>query len=134
MEKMNNAKQYFPWFLLVVLCATFPVIGKTIDDLRRSMIAIIRTQPSITGPYKGEERLPPQAFAAIQLLRKNGSSEYAVSDRVRNTYDYQRITEGAWPIRLLPSAPTTLFLASEPLDEACVKKGQQDGMVLARCR
>ncbi len=131
---MNNSARYLPWILLAVLFAAFPVIGKTIDDLRRSTFVLLRHPISVSGAFIGEERIPPGARAAIQLLREAGVPQYQVSPGVRNTYDYQRITEGAWPIRLAAPSEAEIFLATEALPKHCRRKEQRDGMVLASCR
>lgn len=131
-------RRLFFILILAALLWEFPGIGKTIDDLRRTSVRFVKAVASgEAGKYfqsrAGEEELDPNALGAIYLLRASGFTEYQASEKVRHIYWYQRIVEGAWPIRVVEAASPRVLLTSESLPNNCKKQGEQNGMVLAVC-
>lgn len=131
-------KNIFGVLILATLLGQFPGIGKTIDDLRRTSVRVVKTLISGKAgeyfrPRAGEEEIEGNALGAIRLLRESKSTEYQASERVRRIHWYQRIVEGAWPIRVVESAAVRLFLTAEFLPKNCQKRGEKNGMVLAVC-
>ena len=135
----RSLDRYFPAFIVLILFLQFHNVGKTIDDLRMTTGRFVKTvvrgeAAKFFQPRSGEEVLDEHARAAIALLRQNGVTEYYASPGVETVVWYQRIMEGAWPIRVAASAPVHLYVASEALPRNCTKLGENDGMVLASCR
>ncbi len=134
----RSLDRYFPVFIVLVLFLQFRNVGKTIDDLRRTTVRFVKTVAhgearEFFQPRSGEQVIDKPARAAIELLRENQVTEYQASKGVENVVSYQRIIEGAWPIRVTDSAPVRLLVTSEKTPKNCKKLGEKDGMLLASC-
>ena len=85
-------------------------------------------------PGAGLWVLPESSQEAIAMLRGHGVAQYRLSPGLRADQEgYQRLEEGAWPIRPDSAASWYVALAGETLPAGCELIEAQTAAVLARC-
>jgi glycosyltransferase 2 family protein len=90
-------------------------------------------------PNSGEQVLPPLVRDMLSLLRKRDIQEYALSPQIwADVLWRQRISESAFPKRMMPTARYLLALAGEKLPAKCrpvaFERGfSLEGIKLAAC-
>lgn len=110
---MRRARLLLPLLAL----AFFPVIGKTLDDMRRSFTRgwpeKIEQFHEWEKPFGGERwALPAEVAAAVQLLREEKAETFYYSQRFKEEFE-QRLLETAYPIAPDLSSPLRLQFANE---------------------
>jgi hypothetical protein len=86
--------------------------------------------------HAGEAGLSARVQAMLALLRENRVQAFRYSSAVASDADssvVQRITEGAYPIRVLAGASHMLALAGEALGTRCRLLATRQEVVLAIC-
>jgi hypothetical protein len=131
---MRRFLSFLPVLLLLIV---FPEVGKTLDDVRRSLGRALWGEDrgrwaELGVPRAGEERIPEDARGMIHLLRASECTEYSLSDGWKRRYAYQRIVEGAWPIRHRSEAPCRGVLPEE--SQGCRVRERGAHGVVADCR
>ena len=141
-ELVLSAKARAKWAvpLLAVAALSFLSIGKTVDDLRRSLAKAFRNRAEILVAWRTEhsgeaEVLPHRVQDALALLRQYRVPEYAYSLAWGTPgHPTQRLVEGAFPARPGPTgAPFFLGVKGESLPEACKLVEEKGEVFLARC-
>lgn len=85
-------------------------------------------------PGAGLWVLPESSQQAIAMLQGRGVTQYRLSPGFRSSQeDYQRLEEGAWPIRPDSAAPWYVARAGEALPAGCEIVEAQTAAILARC-
>jgi len=87
-------------------------------------------------PDSGQGVLPPKVLTMISILKENGIESYKLSEEFSNdVVIYQRIVEGAWPIRLEETSPFVLIASDEIVDyQDCMIIEEKEDVVLVNCR
>lgn len=86
-------------------------------------------------PNSGQEVLPANVLTMISLLKENNVESYKLSDKFSSDIvTYQRIVEGAWPIRLENTSTYTLLSVDElSLYKNCVIIEKKEDVILVNC-
>jgi hypothetical protein len=86
-------------------------------------------------PNSGQGVLPPQVLTMISVLKENNVESYKISEKFSNdVVIYQRIIEGAWPIRLENNSPFILISTDEINDyQECITIDKKEEVVLVNC-
>ena len=126
--------------LLAVAALSFLSIGKTVDDLRRSLAKFFRNRAEVVMAWQTEhsgeaEVLPVRVQDALALIRGHKVPEYAYSLGWGTPgHPTQRLVEGAFPARPGPiGAPFYLGVAGEDLPSGCQRVAEKGEVFLARC-
>jgi hypothetical protein len=132
------------WQALVLLAsaaALFLSIGKTTDDLRRSLARAFRQRHEVWAawqiPFSGEkEVLPPGVNEALALMRAHKVSVYSLSPGWKaGRIPVQRLIEGGFPARPVTGvAGYYLGMRGEQLPPSCRVIGIKNEVFLADCR
>lgn len=86
-------------------------------------------------PHSGQGVLPPQVITMISILNENGVESYKLSEKYSaDVVIYQRIVEGAWPIRPDNNSSFTL-IATDEMDnyKDCLTIDKKEDVVLVNC-
>jgi len=124
-------------FLLPIFAlAIFPVIGKTLDDIRRAFTRDLPTKfanlSEWSQPQGGEElALPGEVLNALKLLRQTGAKSFAYSPRFQAGFE-QRLLEAAYPIKPDPGSTWRLQFANEE-SRGCTIKLEAEGVQVVEC-
>ena len=137
-----KGRRYFELIIATIIIFTlFNTL--TLDSLR---ILISSDLPSIQHPKaelsklftpgSGQEVLPPKVLTMLSILKENGIESYRLSDDFSNdVVIYQRIVEGAWPIKLEETSPFVLIAIDERVDyQDCKIIDEKEDVVLVNCR
>lgn len=137
-----KGRRYFELIIATIIIFTlFNTL--TLDSLR---ILISSDLPSIQHPKaelsklftpgSGQEVLPPKVLTMISILKENGIESYRLSDEFSDdVVIYQRIVEGAWPIRLEETSPFVLIAIDERVTyQDCKIIDEKEDVVLVNCR
>lgn len=123
----------------LALFAVIPETGKVLDDVRRSVARAawgedVQRWSELAEAHSGEDRIPGDAREVLGWLRESGVASYELSEGWKKIYAYQRIVEGAWPIRLLDRSEWRVIRESEALPLACreLKRGVHGALVHCR--
>ena len=86
-------------------------------------------------PNSGQGVLPPQVLTMISLLKENNVENYKLAEKFStDVVIYQRIVEGAWPIRLENNSSYTLLAADElNAYQDCVIIEEKEDVILVNC-
>ena len=98
----------------------------TIPNVEISIMALSSTFGKLgdfatqTGPLAGENVLPVAVREMIGIARRLRLQDYALSPTLAKDLEtVQRMTEGAWPVRLASASRHSFFAKNETLPDAC---------------
>lgn len=118
----------------------FPVIPKTFIDLNKVNFRVLSQPRQVVAlresrmPRGGETVLPLHVQQMLSLLRLNGVKSYRYSPLIeRNPETQQRLTEGAYPLRVSKTATHVLVTAAEEVPVGCRVMGSEGGILLVHC-
>lgn len=81
-----------------------------------------------------EVSLPPRVIVARRLLGAANAGSVALSEALmRDSLFHQRLSEYAYPVRVLPESPWRLASPAESLPGECREIDRSDDLVLYRC-
>jgi hypothetical protein len=86
-------------------------------------------------PNSGQGVLPAKVLTMISILKENNIESYKISDKFSNDIViYQRIVEGAWPIKLENTSSYTLISTEElNLYNGCKTIDEKEDVILVDC-
>ena len=85
-------------------------------------------------PGSGEQDLPGDVLAMLALVRGHDVQAFSVSPRItEDTLWLQRLTEAAFPRRIVKHAEDRLVLVGEALPIGCQPVAATHGVLLVRC-
>lgn len=114
----------------------FPMIGKTLDDIRRAFTRDLPKKIALLSEWKqpngGEAlALPFEVFNALKLLRQVEAKSFSYSPRFQSGFE-QRLLEAAYPIKPDPGSTLRLQFANEE-SRGCAIKLEAEGVQLVEC-
>lgn len=123
----------------LVLFAVIPETGKVLDDVRRSVARAtwgedVQRWAELAVGRSGEDRVPGDAREVLGWLRESEIGSFQLSQEWKKIYAYQRIVEGAWPIRLVDRSEWRVIREFETLPPACKEAKRGVHGALANCR
>jgi hypothetical protein len=129
--------------VLLVLGVTvyvFPAVSATPRMLWSSYVALVNQGESLRSQWRaeraGENVLPAKVKVMLALLRDNHVETFRYSDGIARDPEestVQRLSEGAYPIRLASDAHHLLLLPKEVLEPPCRAVSYTQEAVLAYC-
>ncbi len=85
-------------------------------------------------PHYGEiDVLPFHVYESVDLLRKHHVTAFSLGDKWLDTPLYQRVVEGAYPIRMQDNASYVLNFRGIPLSKECLMIEKGVAVDLYRC-
>jgi len=128
------------WGIALAAYVVLPAICSSLEQLEefyRLKFVERATHPSEwRAAGAGEWALPPRARSMIALLRRNGVQDFrftAASVGANEPLVTQRLTEGAFPIRVRATARDVLVAAGEDAGNECRIVDTEQDVALVRC-
>ncbi len=126
--------------IIILSIVLFPITIRTAKQLNSSIAGIIThcafgdLARQITTPNSGLHILPPKAQAGIRLLQERRLDSFRLSPAIaRDEEIKQRLTEGAYPIRVLDKSAHCLLFSNEQVPSGCVVVSRTQEVILASC-
>lgn len=117
-----------------------PTIGESINAISHSTRQVLRGRgnlldPNMLAEHWGENTLPAQAKEIIDMVRRYGLNRFSISANLTtDVLILQRVTEGAWPIKLDQTSQYRFFKNDESLAEGCLPQETASTVTYAVCR
>lgn len=120
------------------LITLVPRIGDTFAGIIRSVQergrGTVKPLGRLATEHLGEEVIPPPSLQIIQMARARHLTAFAISPVFTgDALIIQRVTEGAWPIRLEVGAKDLFLRPDEPLPPQCQVQEKTEAVVYATC-
>ena len=121
--------------ILVVGLFSFPTIANIALLNSRSFSVLEHSLSNIFSPNSGQDVLPFQVQQMLDLMETHQLNSYQLSDQIYlDPLVLQRITEGAWPIKIDAKSPNLLGTLSDiEADPACILVAQRESIALGYC-
>lgn len=126
--------------VLILAVLIFPSGKDTFVFLHRLDFAVlshageVQELTDLRTPGAGEYVLPPEVQVMIGLLRFHRVDAFRFSPAIADKPVFaQRLTEGAYPRRVVPDAPYLVYFVGEQTPGTCRTIGAQEGVALAYC-
>ena len=123
---------------VVLAGCLWPAVSDGVRALGRFYIGeiprAVPVLPEWSTPDGGDWVLPAKVRAMLALLRQNGIQEFRYSPAIeRDPEAFQRLTEGAYPIRVTERARHWLFLTDDHPGPGCRVIATNEEAILADC-
>jgi hypothetical protein len=137
---MNTIKRVSILFILIVSMFTFPSAMRTFvvmnqvnySELSNSGILVLLNR--LQRPHEGEIALPREVQVMVGMLRSHKITSFRYSKAIGGMeLIWQRLSEGAYPIRVSSSSHYLVMLSSEKLPPHATVVSEEEGVILAYC-
>jgi hypothetical protein len=127
--------------MLIASMLLFPSSKDTISFLHKTsfntlchLSSIQKVKEDLQTPFAGEYVLPSEVQVMIALLRAFRVETFKYSAAIQDNLLFrQRLTEGAYPLRVSETSHILVYFQGEPIPGTCKTLAVREGVAIAYC-